>query len=142
MATLAAAVEAIRDRIEDQTSLKRSRTVESLRGLPDHLQSSSFAAWPGRSSAVGTMRPGDGSILIADDITLELAYRLRTADEIGSLDSALANARSVRIALTAPSWYATQGLQCVEWTAERRTREGGWVILSQTYRVTRQGDAG
>ena len=142
MATLAAVLEAVRDRIEAETSLTRSRTVETLRTLPDHLQSGAFAAWPSRSTSAGELRPGDAAIIIRDEIEIELCQRIRTADEIGSLDTLLGSARGVRVALTAPAWWRTQGIQCIDYVSERRTRQGGWLLTTQVYQLTRQGSAG
>ena len=141
MAALANALEAVRDRIEAETSLSRSRTVETLRTLPDHLQSGSFAAFPTRTTSAGELRPGDGSIIVTDEIEIELCQRIRTADEIGSLDTLLASARSVRIAVTAPGWWRTHGIQCIQYASERRTRQGGWLLSTQVHRLTRQGSA-
>ena len=142
MATLANALEAVRDRIEAETTLTRSRTVETLRTLPDHLQSGSFAAFPTRTTSAGELRPGDGSIIVTDEIEIELCQRIRTADEIGSLDTLLASARGVRSAVTAPAWWRTHGIQCIDYVSERRTRQGGWLLSTQVYRLTRQGSAG
>ena len=142
MATLANALEAVRDRIEAETTLVRSRTVETLRTLPDHLQSGSFAAFPTRTTSAGELRPGDGAIIVTDEIEIELCQRIRTADEIGSLDTLLTSARGVRIAVTAPAWWRTHGIQCIDYVSERRTRQGGWLLSTQVYRLTRQGSAG
>jgi hypothetical protein len=138
MTTLATALEAVRDRIEAETSLVRSRSIETLRTLPDHLQSGSFAAWPGRSSNKGGPRASGSLVFVADEITIEIAQRLRTADEIASFDAALTTADGVRVALTAASWWASAGLTCVEWSTDSRQRAGGWVTITSTYRVTRQ----
>ncbi len=142
MAALATVLEAVRDRIEAQTALKRSRSVDTLKTLPDHLQSSSFAAWPTRSAQVSTTRPGDGLIMIADDVEIEIAQRLRSADEIGSMDTLLATSRAVRVALTAPSWYQGAGAQCIDYVSERRTRSNGWAIVVLLIRIRRQTAAG
>lgn len=139
--TLATALSAIRDRIEAQTSLRRSRTVDSLRTLPDHLQPLSFAAWPGSSRNTQTQRASSSQAMITDEIVIEYAGRL-TVDEIGSLDTLLAKVRGARNAITTASWWRASGLQCVEWVADRRQRVDGWVIVSSTFRVSRQDALG
>ena len=141
MTTLAAALEAIRARIEAQTSLTRSRSVDSLRTLPDHLQPSSFAAWPGSSRNTTAQRASSSQALITDEIVIEYAGRL-TVNEVGSLDTLLSTVRGARNAVTAPAWWRANGMQCVEWVADRQQRIGGWVIVSSTFRVTRQDALG
>jgi len=141
VATLAAVLESCRARIEAQTSLTRARSVDSLAGIPDHLQPSSFAAWPGRTTNVRDTRASSSDTAFDEEITIEIAGRL-TVDEIGDLDTLLGNARGVRIALTNAAWWRSQSIECAEYLSERRRRSGGWVIVSQTYRIRRRGDLG
>jgi len=141
MTTLATALEAVRDRIEAQTSLSRSRVVDSLVGIPDHLQPLSFAAWPASTRNTRDLRAQSGTAGFDDEITIEIANRL-TVDEIGAFDTAMTTARSVRIAVTNGAWWKGAGIECVEYLSERRQRRGGWVIIAQVYRLRRRDSLG
>ena len=146
MPTLATSLEAVGDRIEAQTSLTRSKQVDTVRNTPDHLHDRTFSAWPDQSRNANVGRPSGSSVVSDDRVLVELVGRLVGADEVGSLDTALAVAESVRIALTSASWYRSKSagadLMCMTWVNDRLTREGGWVIIAQTYTMRRQGVLG
>lgn len=142
MATLATVLENVRLRIEDQTTLTRSKQVDTVRTTPDHLHDKKFSAWPVRSRNTGGIRGSQSAVLVDDEITVELVGRLIGAKEVTALDTALAVAESVRVALTNAAWFRANGLQCVTWEADRHTRDDGWVIIAQTYILKRQGVLG
>lgn len=142
MTTLATAVEAARDRIEAQTTLTRSKQVNTVRVGPDHLHDKTFSAWPVRSRNARDVRPSQSYAVVDDEVTVELIGRLAGASEVASMDTALGVAESVRVALTNAAWYRGAGLMCVTWDSDRHTRDGGWVIIAQTYTLRRQGALG
>ena len=142
MATLPVVLEAIRDRLEAETSLVRSASVDSLRQIPDHLQPLSFAAWPSRSTNKNTTRASRSTATIEDEIVIEFANRLAKATEADGFDTLLTTVLAARVALTDADWWRASGAECVGWVSDRRTRTGSWVIISSTYRVRRAGALG
>ena len=142
MATLPVVLEAIRDRIEAETSLVRSLSVDSLRHIPDHLQPLSFSAWPGRSTNQRTTRASRSVATIEDEITIDHANRLAKATEAAGFDALLTTVLATRVALTNQAWWGDNDVECIEWIDDRRQRTGAWVIISSTYRVRRTGALG
>lgn len=145
MGTLATALEAVRVRIEAETTLTRSTKVDSVRNTPDHKHDKTFAAWPVRSRNIGGTRASDSMVVSDDEVSVELIGRIN-ALEVESFDTALAVAESVRVALTSAAWFRLKtggpDLQCLTWDSDRHAREGGWVIITQTYTMRRQGVLG
>lgn len=141
MADLSDILAAFRARVVAETSLTACREVDSLtRSTPDHLVPKQFVVWSPSTRSRGG-RAGDSLKSFDDTVTVEIADRVLT-DQVGSLATVLATSKAVRVALTNLTWFQTNSMQCVEYVSEARQRREGWLIITQTYRVTRQAVLG
>ena len=138
MTALSSTLEAVRARVEAQTTLDRSKSIDTLRTMSDALQDKTFAAWPGRTRNLGGSRASGSMAMVEDEITVEIVGRIRPGVEVASFDLTLDLVDDVRTALTNAAWWRASGMSCIEWVDDRRTRSGGWVIVVSTYRATRQ----